>query len=196
MPEKIFVLIGVMGSGKDTILSKVLQYNDKLCPIISTTTRPPREGEKEGVAYHFVDDNQFKYWNIHKQFIETRVYHTVNKGKADIWYYGVHKSAVANEDYYITILDTNGVKEFQEYFGTDIIVPIYIDIDETTQLIRAKNRGDEAEEVARRIATDKPKFDKFKEEEEYYLVDNNSSLENAISEVLAIIEREMVRSGE
>ena len=51
MGYKIIALIGKAGSGKDTILNKVLDINPTFHKIINSTTREPREGEVEGEEY-------------------------------------------------------------------------------------------------------------------------------------------------
>ena len=58
MSYNIIALAGKAGSGKDTILKKVIAaIPDRFHEIISCTTRPPREGEVDGKNYHFVNDN-------------------------------------------------------------------------------------------------------------------------------------------
>ena len=59
---KIIALYGMSGAGKDTILNKIIEdYGEELNlnPIVSCTTRPPREGEVDGVAYHFLSNENF-----------------------------------------------------------------------------------------------------------------------------------------
>ena len=72
--KKIFALLGYMGVGKDTILKQVLKDIDDVKPIISTTTRPMRKGETEGVEYYFIDDVEF--FRRGTDFVEQRIYHT------------------------------------------------------------------------------------------------------------------------
>ena len=51
---KVIALIGEAGSGKDTIMQGILiRCPTQFHEIISCTTRPIREGEKDGVNYHF-----------------------------------------------------------------------------------------------------------------------------------------------
>ena len=52
---KILAIIGKSGSGKDSLMEKIKEANLKNVNIIvGTTTRPPREGEVDGIDYHFV----------------------------------------------------------------------------------------------------------------------------------------------
>ena len=55
----VFVISAPSGTGKSTLTSKLVKNLDGLIFSISTTTRPPREGEVEGEDYFFVDSDTF-----------------------------------------------------------------------------------------------------------------------------------------
>ena len=56
---KIVALIGEAGSGKDTILRELIKACPDLHEIVSCTTRPMREGEKDGINYYYYTNNEF-----------------------------------------------------------------------------------------------------------------------------------------
>lgn len=56
---KLIVLSGPSGAGKGTLLKEVLKNNSNIMISISATTRPPREGEQDGVHYYFLSKEQF-----------------------------------------------------------------------------------------------------------------------------------------
>ncbi len=56
----LFVITGPSGVGKGTVLQRVIQSMDRLYFSISATTRNPREGEQDGVQYHFLTREQFE----------------------------------------------------------------------------------------------------------------------------------------
>ena len=58
MKIKVVALFGKAGSGKDTILREVVSKGD-FHEIVSCTTRPRREGEQDGVNYHFLTNEEF-----------------------------------------------------------------------------------------------------------------------------------------
>ncbi len=55
----LIVLVGPSGTGKSTILKEVFARDARLAFSVSHTTRPPRAGEVDGAAYHFVADESF-----------------------------------------------------------------------------------------------------------------------------------------
>ena len=71
----IFYLMGKSSSGKDTVYSRILE-DSELIPIVLYTTRPIRAGEREGVEYHFVDDERFNAMRDSGEVIEWRTYDT------------------------------------------------------------------------------------------------------------------------
>ena len=81
---KIYCIIGKSSSGKDTIYKKLIQDKDlNLHHIVPYTTRPIREGEKEGIEYHFTDEATLQKYRDHNKLVECRAYQTIY----GIWYY-------------------------------------------------------------------------------------------------------------
>lgn len=79
------VITGPSGSGKTTLAKLMVdQYN--YTRVITTTSRPPREGEQDGVDYHFVSKGDFNEALMAKEFVEAAVY--------DGNYYGITYAAL------------------------------------------------------------------------------------------------------
>ena len=74
MNHKIVILCGKSSSGKDLIRNKLVKNGYKR--IVTNTTRPPREGEKDGVAYNFMTDEQFLELVKNGDMIEYQKYYT------------------------------------------------------------------------------------------------------------------------
>ncbi len=70
----LIVISGFSGAGKGTIVNKLLQTYDNYALSVSMTTRSPREGEKEGVAYFFTDRERFEEKIRQEGFIEYAEY--------------------------------------------------------------------------------------------------------------------------
>ena len=190
--KKIFALLGYMGVGKDTILKQVLKDIDDVKPIISTTTRPMRKGETEGVEYYFIDDTEF--FRRGTDFVEQRIYHTKVKEngveKDATWRYGIERAELEKDDYLIVIVDSVGYKELKNYVGNGKIVPIFISAPQEELKARALARGDLEAEIDRRLKDDYERFMDFRVRTVYHEVKNGEGrLEEAIKEVENIITK-------
>jgi guanylate kinase len=74
-PGQLVVLSGPSGVGKTTLLRRLLADLPDLVPSISATTRPPRQGEQDGVDYHFLAAAEFDRLRQAGEFLECcRVY--------------------------------------------------------------------------------------------------------------------------
>jgi guanylate kinase len=77
---RLFVITGPSGVGKGTLRTKALSDMENLTYSISCTTRPPREGERDGVDYHFVDTRDFEKKIADGLFLEHAVVHGCRYG--------------------------------------------------------------------------------------------------------------------
>lgn len=165
--SKIFYLMGKSASGKDTIYKQIKEKMPELKTIVIYTTRPIREGETEGVEYHFVDDNKLQEFQRAGKVIELREYNTVH----GVWkYFTVDDGQFDAEDNYIAIGTLESYKGMREHLGEDKLVPIYIEVDDGVRLERAlsrerKQKEPKYEELCRRFLADAVDFsmDKLRE---------------------------------
>jgi len=136
----VTVLIGSSGCGKNYIQNILInKYN--YIPIISTTTRPIRTGEINGVDYFFTDKDHFINMINNKNLIEYREYHTLLNGESDTWYYGIEKQTFNKNKNYVVILDIEGTKSLIKYANIDNCKVIYTACKYNTRLERAQLRG-------------------------------------------------------
>ena len=136
---KIFCLMGKSACGKDTIYKQILSaQNLPLKTLIPYTTRPIRDGERNGVEYYFLTDEEQQVLERQGKIIELRAYHTVH----GLWKYFTvndHQLDLANHDYLI-IGTLESYARLQEYFGIDRLGPLYIDLEPGERLQRALDR--------------------------------------------------------
>jgi guanylate kinase len=74
----VFVMSGPSGVGKDTITKALRELGEGGLPLgfcVTATTRPPRDGEQEGLHYHFLSHAQFAYLNRLGGFLEHALVH-------------------------------------------------------------------------------------------------------------------------
>ncbi len=70
----LFVITGPSGAGKGTVLKQVMANLDRLYFSVSATTRKPREGEIDGVHYHFLTKEKFEQLIAEDRFLEHAQY--------------------------------------------------------------------------------------------------------------------------
>lgn len=163
---KIIALYGKSASGKDTFLKVALNYFKDFHKIISSTTRPPREGEKNGVAYHFLTNEDFAIQVLNYSIFEAATF----RG----WYYGTNINDLDINKINIGVFNTASLDIILKDNRFEVI-PIYILTEPKTSLIRALEREDnpDVDEIIRRYQTDKKDFEIFFEEHpnlpDYYL---------------------------
>ena len=182
---KIFCIMGKSATGKDTIYKSLLQNSELgLKKIVSYTTRPIREGEEEGVEYHFTDVQTLKLLEEQGKVIECRSYDTIY----GIWYYFMVKDSQIDltQNDYLIIGTLESYLKIRDYFGKEKVVPIYIELEDgerlTRALIREKTqREPKYEELCRRFLADCQDFsdEKLKEAgiHRFYV---NNDLENCL----------------
>lgn len=135
---KIFYLMGKSASGKDTIYKMVREAMPQLKTITIYTTRPIRDGEREGVEYHFVGETELEQLQSQGKVIELRVYHTVH---GDWKYFTVDDGQFClEEEDYLMIGTLESYAKMREYFGAEVMVPLYIEVEDGERLQRALSR--------------------------------------------------------
>lgn len=163
---KIVYLMGKSSAGKDTIYKELLQEGTiALKTIVPYTTRPIRAGEREGVEYHFVDENGYAALAAQGKIVEERIYDTFH----GMWrYFTVDDGQIRLEDgNYIMIGTLEAYGQLKEYFGEDKLLPIMIELDDGVRLQRALDRERQQEkpkyeELCRRFLADSKDFEKEK----------------------------------
>ncbi len=163
--NKIFYIMGKSASGKDTIYNEL--RNDKtldLKTIPLYTTRPKRNGEVEGVDYHFITEEEIL--PLKQRIIELRSYNTIH----GVWKYLTVDSGELDGDKVFNYLMIGTLESYcktKAYYESkglkDCIVPIYIYVEDGIRLQRALDRERKQEypkyqELCRRFLADAEDF--------------------------------------
>ncbi len=139
----VLVLSGPSGAGKSSLINKISEKIGEYYFSISTTTRTPREGEEEGVHYHFVSKEEFVQDIENDNFLE---YATVHGN-----YYGTSlkpvRKALSEGKLVIFDIDVQGNTAVQNRLG-DITTSVFITPPSLSELEkRLHNRSTDSEEV-------------------------------------------------
>ncbi len=139
----ILVLSGPSGAGKSSLIKKIEDQIGAYYFSISTTTRPMREGEEEGVHYHFVSREQFEEDIEEENFLEYARVH----GN----YYGTSlkpvKKALKEGKLVIFDIDVQGHDAVQKRLA-DITTSVFVTTPTLCELKQRLNaRGTDAQEI-------------------------------------------------
>ena len=164
--SKIWILMGKSATGKDTIFKMLKEQTEvPLHTIVPYTTRPIREGEREGVEYHFVTEEEYLLQKEAGKIIEQRAYETVH----GLWRYFTVKDSQWDLEHhdYIMINTLEGYEQVRAYFGDDVVKPIYITVEDGERLTRALEREKQQKmpkykELCRRYLADEEDFSQEK----------------------------------
>ena len=160
MVGKPIIFVGPSGIGKGTIIGKLRElYPGRFDFSISHTTRRPREGETDGVQYHFVTREKFEEMIANKELLEYAEVH----GN----YYGTSYAAIhaVEESGKICILDVNIDGAISVYKSN--MKPFIILLKPTSfQALEARLRGrgtETEEQIQKRLATTRQELVRFDE---------------------------------
>ena len=81
----------------ETISDFILSILEKKCGykrVVSTTTRPMRSNETEGVDYYYKTKNEFEELIMNDKLIEYRYYDTIQNGENTRWHYGIERKEI------------------------------------------------------------------------------------------------------
>ena len=162
----MLIILGCSRSGKSTLEEYIVERTH-FKKTISYTTRPIREGEVDGIDYHFVDEEMFNKLESEGFFVETATY-SAN------WKYGLPKNECTNDA--IAVLTPKGYRRLLKYIqrNPDLninLTSIYLKTDKASRLIKLLQRdGDKGYyEAIRRSISDIGMFDGLEDEVDFVL---------------------------
>jgi guanylate kinase len=185
----LFIVIsGPSGVGKDTVLAKMKESRRSLHYVVTATTRPQRPGEKNGLDYHFVSEEQFKRMIETGQLLEwANVYGNL---------YGVPKrqvqQALAQGLDVVAKVDVQGAATIKNILPQAVFIFLTpASLDELERRLKER-KTESSEELKLRMETtgremnSLPVFD-------YVVVNHQDRLDSTIAQIDAIISAEKCR---
>ena len=180
----MIVISGKTCSGKDKVVSYLIdKFNFKR--IITYTTRPMRDNEKQNVTYHYITEKDFKQKINEDFFAEYKTYDT----EFGTWYYGTALEDLRKtDDKSVIILTPQGYRDVKDKLPEKDITCIYLYANNTTLKKRLKKRGDDIKEADRRLEHDAEDFKGFENEVDRIVYNNDEEkIENVINKILYIV---------
>lgn len=183
MTPKAILFSAPSGSGKTTIIKRLLQYFDCFEFSISATSRKPREGERDGIDYYFLSPEDFERRVQAGDFLEWEEVYAGTR-------YGTLKSEIdriaERGKVVIFDVDVNGGLNIKRFFGDNamaiFVMPPSIEVLEQ----RLRQRGTESEEsIQKRLGRSARELDEASRFDKTIV---NDDLDRAVAETKAVIE--------
>ena len=176
----LFVVVAPSGAGKTSLVDALLKRESNIRLSISYTTRAPREGEKDGREYHFVDKPAFERMIAAGDFLEHANVYGNYYGTSKRW---IEEQISGDHDVLLEI-DWQGAAQVRKLFPS--VVGIFIlppSIDELRRRLQARGK-DSPEAIERRMASAREEISHVLEFE-YIIV--NERFESALDDLIAIV---------
>lgn len=180
---RLVIISGPSGVGKSTLLAQVLKQSEvPLVMSVSATTRGPRPGERDGVDYHFLTEEDFAAKRSRGEFIEC--FEVFGKGH----WYGTLADEVGPRlergKWVVLEVDVKGAMAVTERYPEAITIFIGPDsMEELERRLRGRETEDEAA-IQRRLGQAREELAAAKQYK-YHVV--NDDLDRAVGEICNIL---------
>ncbi len=184
-----FVVAAPSGTGKTTVCRALLERDPRLRFSVSHTTRKPRENERDGIDYHFVDNERFRGLVTSDAFLEYAEYGDNLYGTS----WEALESPIAEGWDLLVEIEVKGARQFRER-RRDACFIFLLPPEMPTLRDRLRARGTDTEEtIAKRLAIAEQELEAI-EFFDYAVV--NGDLDTAVASVLEVIEAERIGQTE
>ncbi|WP_372986582.1 guanylate kinase [Marinobacter sp.] len=182
----LFVISAPSGAGKTSLVAEMLKNDAKLGVSISHTTRPMREGEQDGVNYHFVSRDEFEAMIARGDFLEHADVFGNYYGTSQVW---VRETLARGEDVILEI-DWQGAEQVRRLIPE--CVSIFI-VPPSAEVLRERltGRGTDAPDVVERRLREATEECSHALEFDYLVV--NDDFQVALADLLAIVRSQRLR---
>jgi guanylate kinase len=194
----LLVIAGPAGSGKSTLCDRLVAEVAGFERVVTTTTRPPRAGEIDGVHYHFFPPAEFRRRVEAGEFLEWARVH----GKGDDRLYGTLRSSVIDPlgagRSLVMSIDVQGVESLRRAAGANPLLAramttVFIVVDHERLVARMRARAQDNEvEIAGRMKTAEREL---REAHKFDFTIDSKTRDEDFAELLAILEKARTRTA-
>jgi guanylate kinase len=185
---KVFVITGPSGVGKGTLIKRLLERVPELALSVSATTRPPREGEENGVDYHFLTEEEFQDRIEAKDFLEFATYSGNHYGTLN----SELQRCLDKGRSVVLEIEVQGATQVRAAKGDSVQIFI-APPDESVLRERLRGRGtDSREAIDRRLKTAEQEL---AQQEDFNHLIVNDDLDQAADELESVVRESIGRNS-
>ena len=182
----LVILSGVSGAGKDTVKKELMNKMEDVITLPSYTSREPRDGEQEGVEYHFISKDEFKDRIEKNEFYEYDVHHEN--------YYGTSRrlmnEKIESGKIIIKDIEVNGTENLINILKNEIkLITIFLKVEKDELRRRLIARGDNLSEEQLELRLGRLEYEESKIKLYDYVI-KNDDFEKTVDIIQTIIEDE------
>jgi guanylate kinase len=180
----LFIVSGPSGTGKTTIIKRILKEFPDIIYSVSATTRKKRSNEKNGEDYYFISDEEFEQKIKRDEFAEWEKFYD--------YYYGTLKKYIDDSlesgKNVLMEIDVKGALTIREKYPDAVLIYIYPPSFEELK-IRLKNRRTE-DEVDYQKRIERAEFElRYKDKFDYFV--HNLEIEKAVLDLKNLIKNKI-----
>jgi len=190
MPKQglLVIISSPSGNGKDTVINALLKIIPNSVRLVTTTSRPPRPGNVEGVDYYFISKDEFENKIKNNEFLEYNFY----AGN----YYGTEKSRLEDllntNSVVFSAIEVNGKRNLDKVGVKNLSIFLLPDSLEILK-DRIRKRGGVSEELIKERMKIAEKEISAAPEYDYQVVNKNGKIEETIDKLAKIINSELTK---
>lgn len=183
----LVVLSSPSGGGKTTVAKSLLTTRSDLAYSVSATTREPRQGERDGVDYHFVSREEFERLREAGQFLEWAEYsgHLYGSLQDEV------NRRLAGGRHVLMDIEVKGARQIRQR-RQDVVSIFILPPSGAVLLKRLKQRRSETSEVLRRRILKAAEEVEAAGEYDYIVINDDRA--KAVTEIAAIVDAESRRT--
>jgi guanylate kinase len=185
-PEPLLIVIsGPSGVGKDSVVVAMQARGNPFHFVVTATTRPQREGEVNGVDYHFITKSEFAEMIETGELLEYAFVYSDYKGipKSQV------RQALESGQDVVMRLDVQGAATIRELYPEALLIFLTTDTEEELVERLQARKTETSSELKLRIATARQEMKRV-EEFDYVVVNRDDQLDQSVDSIEAIIHAE------
>lgn len=185
----LIVISGPSGVGKDSVLQRMKERNLAFHFVVTATTRPRREGEVDGVDYHFMSSDEFAEMIEKGELLEYAIVYNDYKGipKQQV------REALASGQDVVMRIDVQGAETIRELCPDALLVFLSTRTEEELVARLEARKTETPEGLKLRIATARQELKRVAMFD-YYVVNADFRLDDTVDVILSIIKAEHHRT--